>query len=727
MAANSASILSRAQHQGHRGSVMMDSNTPGDVTPPKYARSSSPLRVAVDEDEDADSKSQFSDPTCGRPAANRSSAPKRFNVDLKRVPGIDEIADKALIGYLKVMAEINRSPPVLQFRKDDRLRTRTRANATLTINTQGSFYTLYSNQVTPRTPSLPPTPKPGSTLKGIFPTVEDAAITTSSNAAAVVELTQDSPRVPGPLPPVVSFQEPDHRHRHGTLEATPTSRPRRGSLQYHKERRSYYQNLYNKRTQSPNEEDDFTVRMGFGLHAGWAIEGAVGSVYKVDATYLSPHVNMTARLETACKQYTVGLLMSNMFHELLSLEVQHKCRMIDRITVKGSEVPIGLYTYDTLQDQIFQKMEDSENYASNAKVMQRLLAITGSSRRKSNLSEKRPSVASDMASSQVINSYGSDMASPVDDRRVFRVGSNKEEDGVIFQKRHSIFDEMMQKAAEKAAEKEKAAAAESKEESTRISTSSAGSPNGYSPSKEPANPKRLLSSVFKELLTTHRSKDYDEHGLATASTDSYDLPLARPHRNSRTGSVVSATGAPFRLPLPPMGAHHNTQTRLLLTSVHKEMMKSHRQFVKKIEHIQTYKSENEEYADAMKALAVRFPKAEMIIPPFFNTVAVFQKDIDMLQLQVHVTKAFQDAFAEGLADYLKGNWLQAKHHLKESNRIMKETLEAFQHSPLYKHTPGSTAMQIEGDGPSQTLIKYMEEFDFEAPEDWKGFRPLTAK
>ena len=25
---------------------------------------------------------------------------------------------------------------------------------------------------------------------------------------------------------------------------------------------------------------------------GWAIEGAVGSEYKVDATYLSPHVNL---------------------------------------------------------------------------------------------------------------------------------------------------------------------------------------------------------------------------------------------------------------------------------------------------------------------------------------------------------------------------------------------------------------------------------------------------
>ena len=45
--------------------------------------------------------------------------------------------------------------------------------------------------------------------------------------------------------------------------------------------------------------------MGFGLHIGWGIEGPVGSLQKVDATYLSPHVNMAARCETAAKQWHV--------------------------------------------------------------------------------------------------------------------------------------------------------------------------------------------------------------------------------------------------------------------------------------------------------------------------------------------------------------------------------------------------------------------------------------
>lgn len=60
----------------------------------------------------------------------------------------------------------------------------------------------------------------------------------------------------------------------------------------------------------------FNLRMGFGLHAGWAIEGAVGSLQKVDATYLSPHVNMAARMEAASKQFDVAILMSERFFEV---------------------------------------------------------------------------------------------------------------------------------------------------------------------------------------------------------------------------------------------------------------------------------------------------------------------------------------------------------------------------------------------------------------------------
>lgn len=64
------------------------------------------------------------------------------------------------------------------------------------------------------------------------------------------------------------------------------------------------------------DNGSFNVRMGFGLHVGWAIEGAVGSLQKVDATYLSPHVNMAARMEAASNQFGVAILMSERFFEV---------------------------------------------------------------------------------------------------------------------------------------------------------------------------------------------------------------------------------------------------------------------------------------------------------------------------------------------------------------------------------------------------------------------------
>lgn len=48
---------------------------------------------------------------------------------------------------------------------------------------------------------------------------------------------------------------------------------------------------------------NYSVKLGFGLHLGWAIEGAIGSTYKIDASYLSPNVNMAAILEDGTKQY----------------------------------------------------------------------------------------------------------------------------------------------------------------------------------------------------------------------------------------------------------------------------------------------------------------------------------------------------------------------------------------------------------------------------------------
>ena len=70
---------------------------------------------------------------------------------------------------------------------------------------------------------------------------------------------------------------------------------------------------------STSSGKNFQLRMGFGLHAGWAIEGAVGSLQKVDATYLSPHVNMAARMDAATRQFGVSILVTNSFFKVSQL------------------------------------------------------------------------------------------------------------------------------------------------------------------------------------------------------------------------------------------------------------------------------------------------------------------------------------------------------------------------------------------------------------------------
>ena len=92
---------------------------------------------------------------------------------------------------------------------------------------------------------------------------------------------------------------------------------------------------------------NFSVKMGFGLHLGWAIEGAIGSSFKIDASYLSPNVNMAARLEAATKQFGVDILFSGSLYDLFTTKrITDLCRHLDTVMVKGSKQPMRLYTID---------------------------------------------------------------------------------------------------------------------------------------------------------------------------------------------------------------------------------------------------------------------------------------------------------------------------------------------------------------------------------------------
>jgi len=88
------------------------------------------------------------------------------------------------------------------------------------------------------------------------------------------------------------------------------------------------------------------VNLSFGLHLGWAIEGAVGSEFKIDASYLSPNVSIATSVERATAVYGVSLIVAQSVHEQCSHPMAKEHRLIDRVIITGSTEPMGLYSLD---------------------------------------------------------------------------------------------------------------------------------------------------------------------------------------------------------------------------------------------------------------------------------------------------------------------------------------------------------------------------------------------
>jgi len=90
----------------------------------------------------------------------------------------------------------------------------------------------------------------------------------------------------------------------------------------------------------------FRVRLGFGLHLGWSIEGAIGSAFKIDASYLSPHVNVAVQLEEMTVEYDVKILMSEPLVRSCNPRFSRHFRPVDRVQLPGSKTIARLFTVD---------------------------------------------------------------------------------------------------------------------------------------------------------------------------------------------------------------------------------------------------------------------------------------------------------------------------------------------------------------------------------------------
>lgn len=103
-------------------------------------------------------------------------------------------------------------------------------------------------------------------------------------------------------------------------------------------------NAINERFPPRQQEfNRFYARMGIGLHYGMAVEGAVGSAAKIDASYLGIDVDLSDVLEEQTKEYKTPILMSQAFYDQLSENWQQTCRRVDRVRWEGLSEPFDIY------------------------------------------------------------------------------------------------------------------------------------------------------------------------------------------------------------------------------------------------------------------------------------------------------------------------------------------------------------------------------------------------
>ncbi|SOV18566.1 adenylyl cyclase alpha [Plasmodium gaboni] len=133
------------------------------------------------------------------------------------------------------------------------------------------------------------------------------------------------------------------------------------------------------------------LELSFGLHFGWAIEGAIGSSYKIDLSYLSENVNIASRLQEISKIYKNNIVISGDFYDNMSEKFKNSLRKIDRVTLKGCRNPLSLYTFDICLNKITKKV-NMETFDANPHFDIKLLKVFDDIKKKAERKKRKKEV-----------------------------------------------------------------------------------------------------------------------------------------------------------------------------------------------------------------------------------------------------------------------------------------------------------------------------------------------
>jgi len=98
--------------------------------------------------------------------------------------------------------------------------------------------------------------------------------------------------------------------------------------------------IYNEKRLKKKQQ---VINIGVGLHSGFLRLGTVGEENRMDGTVISDTVNVSSRIEGLTRLYGIEILITETVFQNLKTPHQFFIRPLDRVQVKGREIPIYIY------------------------------------------------------------------------------------------------------------------------------------------------------------------------------------------------------------------------------------------------------------------------------------------------------------------------------------------------------------------------------------------------